>query len=163
MSDSIYQFSANNYKEQVVDFSVYKEKVLLVVNTASQCGFTSQYQGLQDLYEKYNKQGLEVLAFPCNQFKQQEKGSNSEIKSFCDLHFNITFDLFSKVDVNGEAAHPLFKFLKKQAPGLLGTESIKWNFTKFLVNRNGEVVKRFGSVTKPQAIESDIKRLCQAE
>lgn len=163
MSDSIYQFSANNYKEQVVDFSVYKEKVLLVVNTASQCGFTSQYKGLQDLYEKYNKQGLEVLAFPCNQFKQQEKGSNSEIKSFCDLHFNITFDLFSKVDVNGEAAHPLFKFLKKQAPGLLGTESIKWNFTKFLVNRNGEVVKRFGSVTKPQAIESDIKRLCQAE
>lgn len=163
MNNTIYQFSAADYRDQTIDLSKYKDKVLLIVNTASACGFTSQYQGLQALYSKYQDQGFEVLAFPCNQFKQQEKGTNSEIKSFCDLQFNIKFDLFGKVDVNGENAHPLFKFLKKQAPGILGSESIKWNFTKFLVNKNGEVVKRFATMTKPDAIEADIKRLCQAD
>ena len=163
MNNTIYQFSAADYRDQTIDLSKYKDKVLLIVNTASACGFTSQYQGLQALYSKYQDQGFEVLAFPCNQFKQQEKGTNSEIKSFCDLQFNIKFDLFGKVDVNGESAHPLFKFLKKQAPGILGSESIKWNFTKFLVNKNGEVVKRFATMTKPDAIEADIKRLCQAD
>ncbi|MGB2738953.1 MAG: glutathione peroxidase [Cognaticolwellia sp.] len=162
MNNTIYQFSAADYRDQTIDLSKYKDKVLLIVNTASACGFTSQYQGLQALYSKYQDQGFEILAFPCNQFKQQEKGTNSEIKSFCDLQFNIKFDLFGKVDVNGESAHPLFKFLKKQAPGILGSESIKWNFTKFLVNKNGEVIKRFATMTKPGAIESDIKRLCQA-
>jgi glutathione peroxidase len=163
MNNTIYQFSAADYRDQTIDLSKYKDKVLLIVNTASACGFTSQYQGLQALYSKYQDQGFEILAFPCNQFKQQEKGTNSEIKSFCDLQFNIKFDLFGKVDVNGESAHPLFKFLKKQAPGILGSESIKWNFTKFLVNKNGEVIKRFATMTKPSAIESDIKRLCQAD
>ena len=162
MSNTIYQFSAQDYKDQTIDLSHYKDKVLLIVNTASACGFTPQYKGLQELYDNYNEQGLEILAFPCNQFKQQESGSNNEIKSFCDLHFNITFNLFSKIEVNGDNAHPLFQFLKKQAPGILGSESIKWNFTKFLVNKNGEVIKRFGSITKPSAIEADIKRLCQA-
>ncbi|XQW83620.1 glutathione peroxidase [Thalassotalea piscium] len=159
LQDTIYQFSANDYREQNIDLSKYKNKVVLIVNTASNCGFTPQYQGLQEIYDQYHEQGFEILAFPCNQFKQQEKGSNSEIKSFCDLHFKITFDLFAKVDVNGEQAHPLFKFIKKQAPGILGTESIKWNFTKFLINKNGEVVKRFASATKPKALTADIQAL----
>lgn len=159
MNNTIYQFKAENYRGQNIDLSQYKDKVVLVVNTASECGFTSQYKGLQELYNNFHAQGLEILAFPCNQFKQQEKGSNSDIKSFCDLHFNIQFDLFGKIDVNGENAHPLFKFLKTQAPGILGSESIKWNFTKFLINKNGEVVKRFATITKPHSMVADIKKL----
>lgn len=158
MNSSIYQFSAINNAGETVELSNYKNKVLLVVNTASDCGFTPQYKGLQALYQAYNSQGLEILAFPCNQFKQQEKGSNEEIKQFCDLNFNIQFPLFSKIDVNGANAHPLFTFLKSKAPGLLGTKNIKWNFTKFLINKDGEVVKRFSPTTTPKDIESDITK-----
>ncbi|MDP7591956.1 MAG: glutathione peroxidase [Litorilituus sp.] len=156
MSENIYQFSVNNIAGEVTELSKYKGKVLLVVNTASDCGFTPQYQGLQELYEKHQAEGFEVLAFPCNQFKNQEKGSDEQIKQFCDLRFNIKFPLFSKIDVNGENTHPLFNFIKAKAPGLLGSTSIKWNFTKFLINREGKVYKRFSPTTKPQAIEKDI-------
>ncbi|WP_426360411.1 glutathione peroxidase [Pseudocolwellia sp. HL-MZ19] len=158
MHTRIYQFSADDHRGEKIELSNYIGKVVLIVNTASECGFTEQYKGLQELHDKYNTQGFEVLAFPCNQFKQQEKGSNADIKSFCDLQFNIKFDLFSKVDVNGTNAHPLFKFLKKEAPGILGTKSIKWNFTKFLVNKEGQVIKRFATITKPQQLESDIEK-----
>ncbi|MCI2285365.1 glutathione peroxidase [Colwellia sp. MSW7] len=159
MSNDIYQFSANDTSGQSIDLAQFKNKVMLIVNTASDCGFTPQYEGLQDLYQKYQPEGFEVLAFPCNQFKQQEKGNDAEIKQFCDLRFNIKFPLFSKIEVNGENAHPLFDFLKSEAPGLLGSKGIKWNFTKFLVNKKGEVVKRYAPTTKPEAIESDIKNL----
>lgn len=159
MSNNIYQFNADNYRGEQVDLSDYSGKVVLIVNTASECGFTDQYKGLQELYNTYSEQGLAILAFPCNQFKQQEKGSNADIKSFCDLQFNITFDLFSKIDVNGVNTHPLFDFLKQQAPGILGTKSIKWNFTKFLVNKEGDVIKRFATVTKPHQLENSIKSL----
>lgn len=159
MSDNIYQFNAENYKGEKVELSDYAGKVVLIVNTASECGFTYQYKGLQELYNKYHEQGLAILAFPCNQFKQQEKASNADIKSFCDLQFNITFDLFSKIEVNGANTHPLFDFLKQQAPGILGTKSIKWNFTKFLVNKEGQVIKRFATATKPHQLESSIQAL----
>jgi glutathione peroxidase len=159
MSNDIYQFSANDTSGQSIDLARFKNKVMLIVNTASDCGFTPQYEGLQDLYQKYQPEGFEVLAFPCNQFKQQEKGNDAEIKQFCDLRFNIKFPLFSKIEVNGKNAHPLFDFLKSEAPGLLGSKGIKWNFTKFLVNKKGEVVKRYAPTTKPEAIESDIKNL----
>ena len=159
MSKNIYQFNAVNNKNETVELSDYQGKVMLIVNTASACGFTPQYKGLQTLYANYQTQGLEVLAFPCNQFKQQEKGSNEEIQQFCDLQFNIKFPLFDKIDVNGDNAHPLFTFLKEQAPGLLGSKGIKWNFTKFLVNKKGEVFKRYAPTTKPADIEEDIKQL----
>ena len=159
MTKSIYEFSAQNNQDESIEFSSYQNKLLLIVNTASDCGFTPQYEGLQTLYSKYQTQGLEVLAFPCNQFKKQESGSNEEIKNFCDLRFNISFPLFGKVEVNGENAHPLFDFLKSEAPGILGSKSIKWNFTKFLVNKAGQVVKRYAPTTKPEAIEADIIKL----
>lgn len=159
MNNDIYQFSAKNSGGENIELADYKNKVMLIVNTASDCGFTPQYKGLQDLYQKHQPQGFEVLAFPCNQFKQQEKGSDAEIKQFCDLRFNIKFPLFSKIDVNGDNAHPLFAFLKSQAPGLLGSKGIKWNFTKFLVNKEGKVIKRYAPTTKPEAIEADIKKL----
>ncbi len=159
MSNTIYQFSAEDFKGEQVNLSKYEGKVLLIVNTASACGLTPQYKGLQEMYDKYQDKGVEILAFPCNQFKQQEKGSNEEIKAFCDLQFNIKFPLFSKVDVNGNNAHPLYKFLTKQAPGIFGSEKIKWNFTKFLINKNGEVVSRYAPITKPEAIEKDIENL----
>ncbi|MEH6595672.1 MAG: glutathione peroxidase [Colwellia polaris] len=156
MTKTIYTFGANNYKNEAVDFSQYKGKTLLIVNTASACGFTPQYAGLEDLYKKYKDKGLEVLAFPCNQFGKQEKGDNTEIKQFCDLNFNISFDLFSKIDVNGDNTHPLFEHLKSEAPGILGSKGIKWNFTKFLVNNQGKVIKRYSPRTKPADIDSDI-------
>ncbi|MBO9490685.1 glutathione peroxidase [Endozoicomonas sp. G2_1] len=159
MTSTVHGFSAEDYRGQIIDFSSFQDKVLLVVNTASNCGFTPQYEGLQKLYQKYQEQGLEVLAFPCNQFKQQEKGSNDEIKEFCDLNFKISFPLFAKIEVNGDNAHPLYQHMKQQAPGLLGSQSIKWNFTKFLVNKQGKVVKRYGSMTRPEAIEADIEKL----
>ncbi|MBY6212418.1 glutathione peroxidase [Microbulbifer agarilyticus] len=137
----------------------YKGKVLLIVNTASKCGFTPQYQGLEELYEKYKDKGFAVLAFPCNQFGQQEPGSDSEIQEFCSLNFGVSFPVYSKLDVNGTNAHPLFTHLKQAAPGILGTEGIKWNFTKFLVNRDGEVVNRFAPKDKPAAIAADIEKL----
>ncbi len=159
MTKTIYQFSANNNKNETVELAAYQGKVMLIVNTASACGFTPQYKGLQTLYANHQAQGLEVLAFPCNQFKQQEKGNNEEIQQFCDLQFNIKFPLFDKIEVNGDNAHPLFTFLKEQAPGLLGSKGIKWNFTKFLVNRRGEVVKRYAPTTKPADIAADIEKL----
>ena len=159
MNNNIYQFTANNNLGEPVALDSYQGKVILVVNTASDCGFTPQYKGLQTLYQQYQPNGLEILAFPCNQFKAQEKGSDEEIEQFCDLHFNIQFPLFSKIDVNGDNAHPLFDYLKTQAPGLLGSESIKWNFTKFLINREGMVIKRYAPTTKPEDIEADIKEL----
>lgn len=159
MTTNIYQFSAKNTLGETVELADYENKVMLIVNTASDCGFTPQYQGLQTLYQNHQAQGFEVLAFPCNQFKQQEKGSDEEIKEFCDLRFNIKFPLFSKIDVNGDNTHPLFDFLKTQAPGLLGSKSIKWNFTKFLVNKEGKVIKRYAPSTKPEDIEADIKKL----
>ncbi|NMP31486.1 glutathione peroxidase [Thalassotalea sp. M1531] len=159
MAESIYQFTAVDYKGDEVNLSDYQDKVVVIVNTASACGFTPQYEGLQKLYEKYKEQGLEILAFPCNQFKEQEKGSNEEIKSFCDLKFNIQFPLFGKIDVNGENAHPLYNYIKSEAPGILGSKNIKWNFTKFLVGKDGKVVKRFSTMTKPEAMESAIKAL----
>ncbi|SET12670.1 glutathione peroxidase [Thalassotalea agarivorans] len=159
MSQSIYQFSAKNYKGEDVALEKFADKVLLIVNTASACGFTPQYEGLQNLYAELQDKGLEVLAFPCNQFGKQEKGSNEEIASFCDLNFHITFPLFEKIDVNGDNAHPLYKYLKQEAKGVLGSEKIKWNFTKFLVDKSGKVVKRYGSITKPEAIKADIEKL----
>jgi len=159
MTDSIYQFSAQNNKGETVELNDFQNKVMLIVNTASACGFTPQYKGLQSLYGEYQSQGLEVLAFPCNQFKQQEKGNNEEIQQFCDLTFNIKFPLFDKIDVNGDNAHPLFTFLKAQAPGILGSKSIKWNFTKFLVNKEGTVIQRYAPTTKPESIKADIEKL----
>ncbi|GAA6206539.1 glutathione peroxidase [Thalassotalea sp. SU-HH00458] len=156
---NFYQFSAKDHTGKDISMEQFKDQVVLIVNTASACGFTPQYEGLQKLYTDYKDRGLAVLAFPCNQFKQQEKGSDAEIKNFCDLNFNISFNLFSKIAVNGEQAHPLFNYLKQAAPGILGSTGIKWNFTKFLVNKNGEVIKRFAPMTKPESLVADIETL----
>jgi len=139
--------------------SDYEGKVILVVNTASKCGFTPQYDDLEKLYEKYKDQGFEILAFPCNQFGNQEPGNNEEIKSFCTLNYNITFPIFDKVDVNGDNTHPVYKYLKSQSKGILNSEDIKWNFTKFLINKKGEVVKRYAPIKKPLDISKDIEKL----
>ena len=156
---NVYQFSAKNNKGEDIALSDYNDNVMLIVNTASACGLTPQYEGLQKLYEDYSAKGLEILAFPCNQFKQQESGTNEEIKNFCDLNFKIKFPLFDKIEVNGNDTHPLFNYLKNQAPGILGSKSIKWNFTKFLVNRQGQVIKRYAPTTKPEKIKADIEKL----
>lgn len=158
MSESIYQFEVRDIKNEVVKLEDYRGKVLLIVNTASQCGFTPQYKGLESLYEKYQSKGLEILGFPCNQFGSQEPGSNQEIASFCDLTFKVTFPLFAKIDVNGDDASPLFNYLKTQAPGLLGSKSIKWNFTKFLVSKDGKVIKRFAPNDTPESMEKEVSR-----
>ena len=159
---SIYEHAANSLAGAPVDLAQYKGKVLLIVNTASACGFTPQYKGLEAIYQQFKDQGVEVLGFPCNQFGAQEKGSAEEIGAFCEKNFGVSFPLFAKVDVNGAAAHPLFRQLKHDAPGLLGTEAIKWNFTKFLVDRNGKVVKRYAPATAPEALLDDIKSLLAA-
>jgi glutathione peroxidase len=159
MSSTVYDFSATSIEGKAVDLSSFKDKVLLIVNTASQCGFTSQYQGLQALHDKYATKGVEVLGFPCNQFGAQEPGSATDIQSFCQTRFGVSFPLFEKIDVNGANAHPLFQYLTKAAPGILGTEGIKWNFTKFLVDSKGNVVKRYASATEPKDIEKDIEAL----
>lgn len=156
---TIYDYSAVLNNGQEVSLQDYQGKVLLIVNTASACGFTPQYEGLENLYKEFAGQGLEILAFPCNQFGKQESGSNDEIKDFCDLNFNISFPLFRKIDVNGDATHPLYKELKAQAPGFLGSKNIKWNFTKFLVDKEGNVIDRYGSVTKPETLKEDIRKL----
>ncbi|WP_226704814.1 glutathione peroxidase [Microbulbifer elongatus] len=137
----------------------YKGKVLLIVNTASKCGFTPQYKGLEELHRNYKDRGLVVLGFPCNQFGQQEPGNDSEIQEFCTLNYGVSFPVYAKLDVNGSSAHPLFSHLKQAAPGILGTEGIKWNFTKFLVNRDGEVVNRYAPKDKPQDLAADIEKL----
>jgi glutathione peroxidase len=159
LGSSIYDFSAISIEGQTVNLSTYKDKVLLIVNTASQCGFTPQYQGLQKLYDQYASQGFVILGFPCNQFGQQEPGSAAEIQSFCESRFGVTFPLFQKVDVNGKDAHPLFQYLTKAAPGLLGSEAVKWNFTKFLVDRQGKVVERYASLAKPEDLGKAIQKL----
>ncbi len=141
------------------DLSAYAGKVLLIVNTASKCGFTPQYEGLEALHRKYGERGFAVLGFPCNQFGRQEPGDADEIANFCSLTYDVTFPVFAKVDVNGDGAAPLFQHLKKAAPGLLGSEGIKWNFTKFLVDRDGAVVGRYAPTTKPADIEKDIEGL----
>ncbi|WP_029890586.1 glutathione peroxidase [Polycyclovorans algicola] len=137
----------------------YAGKVLLVVNVASKCGFTPQYEGLESVYKQLKDRGLVVMGFPCNQFGAQEPGSEAEIATFCETRFNVSFPMFAKVKVNGEDAHPLYKHLKGEKPGVLGTEGIKWNFTKFLVDRSGHVVKRYGSADKPEKIAADIEAL----
>jgi glutathione peroxidase len=155
---TIYSFKAALNDGKTKSFADYKGKVLLIVNTASQCGFTPQYKGLQEIYAKYHARGLEVLGFPCNQFGHQEPGSDAEIKSFCDLNYGVEFPIFSKVDVNGDSAHPLYKFLKEKKSGLLGG-SIRWNFTKFLIDRQGNVVDRYAPFTPPANLERDIEKL----
>jgi glutathione peroxidase len=159
MPVSIYDISATSIEGNPISFDSYKGKVLLIVNTASQCGFTPQYQGLQTLHDKYASQGLVILGFPCNQFGQQEPGTADQIQAFCEARFGVTFPLFQKIDVNGGNAHPLYQLLTKAAPGIFGTEAIKWNFTKFLVDRTGKVVKRYAPTTTPEALEKDIQAL----
>jgi glutathione peroxidase len=155
---SVYDFTAKEESGKELSLKEFEGKVLLVVNTASACGFTPQYEGLQELYEKFREQGFEILAFPCNQFGAQEPGTDQEIKSFCERNYGVQFRVFSKIEVNGSEAHPLFQFLKHEAPGLLGTEAIKWNFTKFLVSRSGRVVKRYAPQDRPASISGDIER-----
>nr|WP_297168306.1 glutathione peroxidase [uncultured Dysgonomonas sp.] len=155
MPATIYDFIVQGNTGSDVDLSQYRGKVLLIVNTASKCGFTPQYKGLEYLYQKYKERGLVVLGFPCNQFANQEPANDDEIASFCELNFGVTFPLMKKVDVNGKAASPVYKFLKRKAGGFLFS-GIKWNFTKFLVSRDGETVKRFSSVTKPEYLEKYI-------
>lgn len=155
----VHEFSAITIQGKETPLSEFKGKVLLVVNTASKCGFTPQFKGLEKMYEKYKDSGLEILGFPCNQFGKQDPGSNEEISEFCELNYGVSFPMFQKVDVNGDAAHPLFKHLKEQAPGLLGTQAIKWNFTKFLIDQNGKVVQRFAPKDTPEKIESEVRKL----
>ncbi len=154
----IYQLSALDAKGKTVALKQFKGKVLLIANTASQCGFTPQYKGLQALHDQYASDGLVVLGFPCNQFGEQEPGSDQEIQSFCELNYGVTFPVLGKVDVNGDERHPLFAFLTQAAPGLLGSEAVKWNFTKFLVSRDGQQVKRFAPQDSPESMGKQIKQ-----
>jgi glutathione peroxidase len=155
---NIYDFKVKNSSGEEVSLKDYKGKTLLIVNTASQCGFTPQYDELEALHEKYADKDFAVLGFPCNQFGGQEPGSDEEIQQFCTMKFGIKFPVFSKIDVNGSNAHPLYEFLKEKAPGVLGSKKIKWNFTKFLVSPDGEEITRFAPATKPSKIESDIQK-----
>ncbi|PAT01312.1 glutathione peroxidase [Candidatus Izimaplasma bacterium ZiA1] len=155
--NEIYKIKVNNHLNEEVELSKYEGKVMLIVNTASKCGFTPQYDELEELYKMYNKQGLEILAFPCNQFGKQEAGSNEEIQSFCKLNFGLTFPVYAKIEVNGTNTHPLYVHLKNEKKGMLG-KSIKWNFTKFLVDKSGNVVKRYSPNTKPMELVEDIKK-----
>lgn len=162
MSDAakrVYDFSVQTLAGETVSLDRYRGKVLLIVNTASECGFTPQYAGLQDLYAALAPKGFEVLAFPCNQFGKQEPGDAAAIKSFCDLRFNVSFPLFSKIDVKGPDAAPLYRYLTAEKPGILGTRAIKWNFTKFLVDAQGNVVARYAPTAKPESIRGDIEVL----
>jgi glutathione peroxidase len=158
---TFYDFEANNIKGQTVSMKAYEGKTVVVVNTASKCGFTPQYEGLEALYQKYKNQGLVILGFPCNQFGKQESGSSDEIEEFCQINYGVTFPLFEKIEVNGKNAHPIFKFLKeKQSSGIFGSK-IKWNFTKFIINSKGVPVKRFSPTTKPEKMEKTIIKLLQ--
>jgi glutathione peroxidase len=159
MSDSIYNFSSQTLTGKPLNLADYKDKVLLIVNTASKCGFTGQYEGLQELHEGFEDKGLAVIGFPCNQFGSQEPGTSQDIESFCELNYGVSFPISEKVDVNGAGAHPLFRYLTTEAKGILGSESIKWNFTKFLVRKNGEVYKRYAPTTKPADLVADIEKL----
>ncbi|QQE80083.1 glutathione peroxidase [Alicyclobacillus sp. SO9] len=159
---TVYDFAANRIDGSEQSLADYSGKVLLIVNTASKCGFTPQYEGLQAIYQSYRQQGFEILGFPCNQFGKQEPGNSTEIQEFCSLNYQVSFPMFEKIDVNGEEAHPLYRYLKSNAPGILGSERIKWNFTKFLVNRDGHVVKRYASAVKPADMGLDIEKLLKA-
>ncbi len=156
---NIYDFQATGINGAPVDLAQYKGKVVLIVNTASACGFTPQYKGLETVYEQFKDKGVVVLGFPCNQFGSQESGTEAEIGAFCEKNYGVTFPLFAKIDVNGDATHPLFAHLKKAAPGLLGTQAIKWNFTKFLVKKDGTVYQRYASATAPEKLIGDIETL----
>ena len=158
MAAHFYDFSASTLGGKEIIMDTYKDKVVLVVNTASECGLTPQFEGLQNLYEKYKDQGLVILGFPCNQFGNQEPGDEKQIAEGCVLNYGVDFPMFSKIEVNGDNAHPLFKFLKKELGGIIGSK-IKWNFSKFLIDRNGKPVKRFAPVTKPESMEKQIKAL----
>ena len=155
---SIYDFSVDDIKGKPVKLDKYKDKVMLIVNTASKCGFTPQYKGLEALYAKYHARGLEILGFPCNQFGAQEPGTEKEIAAFCELNYGVTFPMFAKVDVNGKGAAPVFAYLKAEKPGLLGSEAIKWNFTKFLVDRKGTVLARYAPNDTPESMAGDIEK-----
>lgn len=159
MSQSIYDFSAKTNNGEIINFSDLKGKVILIVNTASRCGFSSQYADLEQIYRKYQDQGLIILAFPCNQFANQEPKDDQQIAEFCKLTYDVSFPIMHKILVNGPDAHELFKFLKSRAKGIWGTPTIKWNFTKFLINRNGETIVRFSPITKPRTFEIGIQSL----
>ena len=156
---TLYQFTAKRLNGAVEPLEQYQGQVLLIVNTASKCGFTPQFAGLEQLYQRYKAQGFSVLGFPCNQFGGQDPASNREIGEFCQVNYGVSFPMFEKIEVNGEYTHPLFQYLKTQATGLLDTEMIKWNFTKFLVAKDGTVIKRFAPTTKPEDIAGDIEKL----
>ena len=156
---TIYEFEAKTIEGVDVPLSNYTDKVLLLVNTASQCGFTPQFKGLETLHKNLSPKGLVILGFPCNQFGNQDPGSNDEIQNFCQSNYGVSFQMMEKIEVNGSNAHPLFVWLKKQAPGILGSEGIKWNFTKFLVSRNGQVTKRYAPQDSPESIAKEIEKL----
>ncbi|WP_163538929.1 glutathione peroxidase [Gracilibacillus sp. YIM 98692] len=153
---SIYDYQVEAINGEKILLKKYKGKVLLIVNTASKCGFTPQYEGLQNLYEKYHEKGLEVLGFPSNQFMNQEPGTNEEIEQFCQMNYGVSFPMFAKINVRGDKAHPLFQYLSSQAPGVVSNH-IKWNFTKFLVDREGQVIKRYSPKTTPEKLEAEIE------
>lgn len=155
---NFYDLEAKTLQGKTIPMSAYKGKTVVVVNTASKCGLTPQYEGLEELYEKYKDQGLEILGFPCNQFGNQEPGSADDIEEFCQVNYGVSFTMFDKVDVNGSRTHPVFQYLKSELGGLLGSK-IKWNFTKFLIDKNGKPVKRYAPIAKPQKMEASIKRL----
>jgi len=157
----IYAIDVQTIDGRAATLEPYRGRVMLIVNVASRCGYTPQYEGLEALYEKYRARGLVVLGFPCNQFGSQEPGTEKEIMTFCQSNFGVTFPMFAKIDVNGDDAHPLYRYLKKAQPGVLGSEAIKWNFTKFLVDRGGNVVERFAPSTIPKALESAIEKLLE--
>ena len=156
--ETIYDFKALTSKGKEIDFKEFEGKVLLIVNTASKCGFTPQFAGLEELNQKYKDKGLVIIGFPCNQFKEQDPGSDSQIEEFCQLNYGVTFQIMKKVHVNGDEADPIFKYLKSQTKGLLGSK-IKWNFTKFLISKNGSVIKRYAPLTTPAKIEKDIEEM----
>lgn len=158
MKKSFFDFTVKDDKKQDFNLSQFKGKSVLVVNVASKCGFTPQYKGLEELYQQFKDQGLVILGFPCNQFGSQEPGSNEEIQSFCQMNYGVSFPVLDKVDVNGENTAPVYEFLKSEAPGIFGTEVIKWNFTKFLINKDGAVIERYAPNTEPKDIAADVKK-----
>ncbi len=160
---TLHSFSAISLQGEHIDLSRYANQVLLVVNVASECGFTPQYAGLQALYREYRDRGFAVLAFPCNQFGRQEPGDSDQIAAFCTASYGVDFPLFEKIEVNGPQAHPLYNWLKNEKAGVLGSQAIKWNFTKFLLGRDGRVLKRYGSATKPEALRADIEKALRAK
>jgi glutathione peroxidase len=156
---SVYDFTARSLEGNEQSLADYRGRALLIVNVASKCGFTPQYEGLEALYRKYRERGFAVLGFPCDQFGHQEPGDAHEIREFCNLNYDVTFPLFAKIDVNGEHAHPLYEYLKHESKGVLGTEAIKWNFTKFLVDKQGKVVERYAPTAKPESLEGDVEKV----